>query len=191
MNTKFKFTIYDISIVGVMAAICFVTTYFIKIEIPSPAGPVMLKAGNIFCLVAGLVFGGLRGGLAAGIGSMLYDLLDPKYITDAPFTLIRFFLMAFICGWIAFMGNKKGNSIKLNIIGAVVGSLFSVAFYITKSVITLMLAGSEFIPAIVACSTKIVTSSINAIIAVIFACLLAPAIKAALKRSGMNKKLAI
>ena len=65
------FSLYDMVVVGVMAAIIFVLTYFVQIPIPTPAGQTMLKSANIFILLAGLLFGGLRGGLAAGIGSIL------------------------------------------------------------------------------------------------------------------------
>ena len=37
-------------------------------------------------------------GLAAGIGSALYDVLDPVYITSAPFTFVFKFLMAWVAG---------------------------------------------------------------------------------------------
>jgi len=58
-----KFGLYDIVVIGLMAAVCFVTTYFLRIEIPTPAGPTNIKIGNVFCLLAGLLFGGWRGGL--------------------------------------------------------------------------------------------------------------------------------
>ena len=80
-----KITLYDIVVVGVMAAIIFALTYFVRIEIPTPAGPTNLKLANAFILMSGMVFGGLRGGLAGGIGSMLFDLLNPAYIASAPF----------------------------------------------------------------------------------------------------------
>ncbi len=63
-----KFSVSDLVVVGLMAAIIFVTTSFIKIQIPTPTGPTMLKVANIICLLAGMLFGGVRGGLAAGIG---------------------------------------------------------------------------------------------------------------------------
>lgn len=188
-NTSKKFTIYDMAVVGVMAAICFVVTYFIKIEFPTPAGPVMLKLANAFCLLAGMLFGGLRGGLAAGIGSMLYDLLDPKYIVDAPFTLIRFFLMAFICGIICFRKSPKSNQIVRNILGTTVGSLFSLAFYFVQSIIKQLLLGQPFEVAVINILPKMGTSLINALLAVVLACVLAPIIKTALKRAGLYQKI--
>ncbi|MEG0693074.1 MAG: ECF transporter S component, partial [Oscillospiraceae bacterium] len=132
---------------------------------------------------------GLRGGLAAGIGSMLYDLLDPKYITDAPFTLIRFFLMAFICGIICFSKTDKGNRTLRNIIGATAGSLFSVAFYFVQSIIKQLLLGQPFDVAVLNILPKMGTSLINAVIAVVIASLLAPVLKIALKRAGLYQKI--
>ena len=49
------FGLYDIVMVGVMAAIVFVLTYFVKIQIPTPTGPVMFKTANIFILLSGLL----------------------------------------------------------------------------------------------------------------------------------------
>ena len=90
--------------VALMAAMIFVVTSFVRIpiEVP-PAGETMLKVANVLCLLAGMWFGGVRGGLAAGIGSMLFDLSNPKYVASAPFTLLFFFMMAFICGTICLL----------------------------------------------------------------------------------------
>lgn len=186
-----KFTVYDMCIVGVMAAICFVVTYFIKFEIPTPAGPVMLKVANAFCLLAGMLFGGVRGGLAAGFGSMFFDLLDPKYITDAPITLIRFFLMAFICGVICFSRGKNGKHFVTNIIGATAGSVFSTLFYFGQSIVKQLLLGQPFDVALYNIVPKIATSSINAVIAVVIACLLVAPVHMALERAGFYSKISL
>ncbi|NMA06377.1 MAG: ECF transporter S component, partial [Ruminococcaceae bacterium] len=60
-----------------MAALTFVFTMFFRIDIPTPLGKTMLHLGNVMCLLSGLLFGPVRGGLAGGIGSMMYDLFDP------------------------------------------------------------------------------------------------------------------
>lgn len=189
MKNKLKFTVFDMAVVGVMAAICFVVTYFIKIEIPTPAGPVMIKLANAFCLLAGVLFGGLRGGLAAGIGSMFFDLLDPKYITDAPITLVRFFLVAFICGIICFSKNRSGMSTMRNIIGCSAGALFNVAFYFVQSLIKQLILGQPFSVAFINIIPKMTTSLINAGIAIVVACMLAPIMYSSLKKAGLYKKL--
>ncbi|WRS26427.1 ECF transporter S component [Oscillospiraceae bacterium MB08-C2-2] len=184
-----RFDLYDIVLVGVMAAICFATTVFLKITIPTPAGPVMLKLGNVFCLLAGLLFGGLRGGLAAGIGSALYDLTDPLFVADTPLTFIRFFLMAFLCGVIAQWGNRNKKGFAVNILAATVGSAFSLAFYWVKNITELVLAGSVFSAAVTAATVKLVVSGINAVAAVIIAVAIAPACKKALLRAGLGQKI--
>lgn len=184
-----KFTVYDMAVVGVMAAVCFVVTYFIKIPVPTPAGQVMIKLANAFCLLAGVLFGGLRGGLAAGIGSMFYDLLDPVYITDAPLTLIRFFLMAFLCGAICWGGDGKGTKLSRIIVGTAAGSAFSLGFYFVQSVVKQLLLGQPFDVAVVQCIPKMGVSAVNAVVAVVIACLLAPLFRKALERAHLYRKL--
>ncbi len=183
-----KFTLYDIVIVGVMAAIIFALTYFIRIEIPTPAGPTNLKLANAFILMAGMVFGGLRGGLAGGIGSMIFDLLNPAYIATAPFTLIFFFMMGFVCGVVSGIGNTRGRQTLWNIVGGISGALTYFILHISKSIIELVLAGSDFFAAAAACSTKMVTSGINVIVGAAIAVLIAPAIKLAVSKTGIYQK---
>lgn len=189
MNEKKVKPIYPLVFVGVMAALIFVATYFIRIEIPTPTGVTMLKVGNILCLLAGMLFGGLYGGLSAGIGSMLFDLLNPKYVASAPFTLVFFFIMGCVCGTISHLNGKKGLDTKQNIIAAVSGAFSYWLLYIGKSTIVLMLAGSAFVPALVANSTKMVTSGINGLIAVVCSVIIAKPLNKALRNAGVLDKL--
>lgn len=186
---KTLFGLYDIVMVGVMAAIVFVLTYFVKIQIPTPTGPVMFKTANIFILLSGLLLGGVRGGLAAGIGSMIYDLLDPAYVTESWITFIRFFLIAFICGVIAYARKSNGENKAQNVIAAAVGAFSSVALYAVQCVVKLMITGSSFSAAFVASLPKLSVSAINAVIALVFAVILVFPLRAALKRAGVYQKL--
>lgn len=190
-NNSAKFGLYDIVVIGLMAAVCFVTTYFLRIEIPTPSGPTNIKIGNIFCLLAGLLFGGLRGGLAAGIGSMFFDLLNPAYITSAPFTLVFFFMMGFVCGIVSHIGGRRGENLAFNIIGASSGALAYFVLHISKSIITLIFSGSNLTAALVACSTKMITSGINVVIAVAASVILVIPLRIALTKAGVFKKLNI
>lgn len=195
-----KLTLYDMVCVGVMVAIIFILTYFIKIPIPTPAGQVMFKLANGFCLLAGVLFGGVRGGIASGLGSMLYDLLDPIYITSAPTTFIRFFLMAFICGVICSRV-KGAPSFRRILVATSAGSAFSLVYYFIESLLkkTLETTGftsmiftqtglEAFQAAFVACVPKLITSGINAVLGVTVACLLAPAMRTALQKVGFYTK---
>ncbi len=193
MQKKKKgFSVYDIVVVALMAAMIFVVTSFVRIpiEVP-PAGETMLKVANVLCLLAGMWFGGVRGGLAAGIGSMLFDLSNPKYVASAPFTLLFFFMMAFICGTIAHAGGAKGKRPARNVAGAVCGAVSYVILYISKNVIELMLAGSAFVPALVSNVPRILTSSVNAVIAIVASSLLVMPIRSALEKSGVFDRMNI
>lgn len=191
MENKKGFTLRDLVLVGVMAAVVFVVTYLIKIgPIPTPAGPTQLKLGNAFCLLGGILLGKTKGGLAAGIGSMLFDLTNPAFVSDAPITLINFFLMAFVCGAIAWANGAEGKNNKQNILAAVAGALTYLALYFLKNIVLLMLAGSTFYAAAIAISTKMLFSSINAVLAVVVASILAPAFRRGLEGAGIYKKFA-
>ena len=52
-----------------------------------------------------------------------------------------------------------------------------------------MLAGSAFGPALAANTTKLITSGVNALFAVVVSVLLAPALRAALGKAGIMQKL--
>ena len=185
---RFKNKTYEIVAVGIMAAMVFVTTFFLKIEIPTPAGPTMLKVGNIMCLLAGILFGGLYGGLAAGIGSFFFDLTNPAFVSGAPMTLLFFFVMGFVCGKIAHARKQYGQNTTQNVLAAVCGAGSYFILYISKSIITLVLAGSALMPAIISCSTKMVTSGLNAVIAVVCSVLIAKPLHKALIRAGIYQK---
>lgn len=191
MKKNRSFSTYDIVAVGMSAAVIFAATFFLKIgPIPLPVGdPTMLKMANAFCLMAGLLFGGLRGGLAAGIGSAMFDLTNPVYVRSAPFTLFNFFMMGFVCGCIAHAGGAGGENKARNLTGAVLGALTYSTLYITKSVAGLVLAGSSFQAALVSCIPKMCASGANAIFAVVVSILIAPYCRKALVRSGLQSKL--
>lgn len=185
MNGK---TLRKMVFTAMMAAFVFVATYFLKIRIPTPTGYTMLKMGNILCVLSGLLFGPLCGGLAAGIGSALYDLTDPVFAASAPTTFVRFFIMGFLAGLIAHMGKADGQNMKRNLVAAIVGAMSYVLLYIGEKVVVMMLAGSGFIPAVVANSTKLFTSLTNAVVAIIGSMLLVKPIGKALQRTGYARK---
>ncbi|MCB6366095.1 ECF transporter S component [Intestinibacillus massiliensis] len=180
MKNARKITLYDIIIVALMAAIVFAVTMFLSIRIPTPTGTTMIKLANAFCLLAGILFGGWRGGLAAGLGSMFFDFMTPEYIPEAWLTFIRFFLMAFVCGQVAHAGGALGKRHTRNLAAAIIASVVSTAFYIGKNVAVLLLAGSALTPALIAQAPKVATSAVNIVVAVVVAMALAPVLRRAL-----------
>lgn len=140
-----KMTIIEITQIGMMAGIVYAASAFLQIPIPTVIGNTRLHMGNVVCLLAGMLLGPFRGGLAAGIGSMLFDLTNPAYISSAPFTFVFKFAMAWICGRITTRhtddrmngdcGKKqRGTSVRTRyLFGSAAGSLAYIICYLTKN----------------------------------------------------------
>ena len=181
-----KITITQIALAGVLAAAVFVASEF-QIKLPVALGEFSrIHLGNAMCLLAGFLLGPVLGGLAAGIGSAIYDILDPMYITSAPFTFVFKFLMAFVCGLIAM--NKSGAKLKLqgnarNIVAAILGAITYMILYLGKGFIKGMIVQNLTVTAaLAATATKVPMSTFNAVVGVIVSVLLAAALKPALNK---------
>lgn len=183
------FGTYDVVVIGLMAALCFVTIY-IKIDVPTPMGKTMMHLGNAFCLLSGMLLGGVRGGLAAGIGTMFYDLLDPAFVSSAPFTFLFKFIMAFLAGTFARGGGAESKNFVKNLIGCIVGEAAYIVLYLVKSYITSYYLERNAIEAVMgSLLTKFGTSIVNALVAVVLSLILLPIFLNVAKRSGIYAKL--
>lgn len=162
-----KLTMYDVIGVGFMSALVFVASQ-ISIPIPTILGITRIHLGNAFCLLSGFLLGGLRGGLAAGIGSMLFDLVNPAYVSDAPITFFNKFMMGLVCGSISFTRKGTGFNLLRSIIAGVLGALTYVLLYLTKTFIfDVYFLDAAVATAMIDVLAKARASLINAAIAVI------------------------
>jgi len=187
--SKPKVTIYDVIGVGFMAALVFAGSQ-ISIPIPSILGITRIHLGNAFCLLSGFLLGGVRGGLAAGIGSMFYDFTNPAYISDAPITFINKFMLGFVCGQIAFSGASNKTQAARSIIAGVCGALTYVALYLTKTFIgDVFFLRAEVQTALIDLSTKAPVSLTNAAIAVVISVPVAAVIKKSLFSTPLYRKI--
>ncbi len=185
--------LYRIVFVGLMAAMILVLSITLRIPIVTPVGPTQIKTSNILCLLAGMLFGGIPGGLASGIGSMLFDLLTPDYVRYAPFTLVFFFVMGAVCGFISHLGGAKGQNLKLNLLGAVLGAAAYWTLNAGRNVLELMLGENHmsFALALAANSTKLATSALNVVIAVVGSMALVLPLQRALRKAGVLRKMGL
>ena len=152
--------------VGLMAALVFVGNY-LQIKIPNGVLITRIHFGNSMCLLAGLLFGPVVGGLASGIGAGLYDLLDPVYIISAPFTFLSKFAMGFICGYIAKSSRRLKNEAAHIALGAIAGQLTYIILYVTRTYAVqklVYLAATQV--AVTTSLTNLLTSTVNAVVAV-------------------------
>ncbi len=177
---------YRIVFVGVMAAIVFVITY---LRVPFLGSK--LSVGNAFCLLSGLLFGPVAGGLAAGFGSFLYDMVGGYDVGQALITFVSKFAMAYICALIAqtYIKGKEENNVRI-IVGSVIGALSYVALYMLKSFIFgLTVDGLTMDGTMLKLASKLPASLINAAAAIVIAPILYKAIAPTLRRMGALDKI--
>lgn len=249
-----KFSTKSMVLIGLFAAICYVSLFF-KIPIPSPVGKPFLHMGNMFVILAALLFSGMIGGLSGSIGMGLFDMMN-GYASSVPKTVFLKFGIGIVVGSVAAKGDKDnqksplkwlafasivlilagiilfivcmnyGNeiavsgikkklvinpvlyifslilgialgficiiskklSIKLQycILGAVAGIAFNLIGEFLFAAITLLLAGSEFMPAILSAAVSLPATLINGSFSIVTAVALYVPLSKALSRSGLT-----
>lgn len=91
-------SVLRLTISAIMMALCYVSFAFLKITIPTPLGYTSFHLGNVMCVVAALLLGGVTGGLVGAIGMGIGDILDPIYIMIAPKTIILKMMIGLVVG---------------------------------------------------------------------------------------------
>ncbi len=82
---------------ALFAALCCVAT--MSVHIPTPGTGGYIHPGDALVIISGIALGPVWGGLAAGIGSALADLIG-GYIMYVPITFIVKFVIALVCGFV-------------------------------------------------------------------------------------------
>ncbi len=177
---------------AVMAAIICVITLF-----RIPLGQSKVHFANAMCLLAGLLLGPVTGGLSAGLGSALYDVLFGGYgPLDAVITFVSKFAMAWVTAVLfrAFMKKYRDPAAKETIlplvISCVIGALTYVALYMLKTWIFKMYVEpvpADTIPTVMI--AKLGPSLINAAFAIVVAPIFYHAVLPALKSTGIYRQL--
>ena len=185
MNRK----IFNISIIGLMAALSYISFTFLQIKVPTPGGYTSFHLGNTFCVLGALVAGGVSGGLAGAIGMGIGDLLDPVYVVSAPKTILMKFTIGLLTGFMAHkilhITKRKSNSsiFIAALMASSIGMLFNIIFdpilgYLYKRFIL----GISVKAATILASWSAITTITNAILTVICASILYVAIVPTIKK---------
>ncbi len=183
--TQSKQMTYRIVFVAVMAAIVYILTIF---RIPFLGSYV--HPANAMCILAGVLFGPYIGGLSAGLGSGIYDIIGGWGIISAILTFITKGAMGLVAGGIAHGGGAQGKNHKRNFIAGVAGALSYVVLYWLRKLIETMVGGVPFEGAVSAVVLAMPASLINAVFAFVVAPIFATALRPALSKSGALKVLA-
>lgn len=120
-----------------LAAMTCVATMVIKIPTPTMG---YVHPGDCFVLLAGFMLGPVAGGLSAGIGSMLSDLLG-GYAAWAPGTFVIKFLTAFVAA-IVFKKFPENHNRRLpakSVLAGTAGELVMITGYFLYNILMLSL----------------------------------------------------
>lgn len=184
-----------LALTALMAALAYISFTFLQIKIPTPGGVTSFHLGNTFCVLAALLLGGVPGGIAGAIGMGIGDLLDPTYVLYAPKTFFLKFMIGLIAGLLAHkvfhIEGKTGKALIWGVVlSAAGGMLFNViAEPLVGYLYTTIFFGASAQAAQALASWNFITTSVNAILAVVIASLLYLALVPSLKKSGTLKKL--
>lgn len=183
MKENKKLSTYRIVFIAVMAAVVCVVTFF---RFPLFGSKVHLA--NAMCLLSGMLFGPVGGGVAAGLGSALYDVLFGGYdIVQALITFVSKFLMAAVCALL--IGKKKEAHLRVAL-ASVAGAATYVVLYMLKTFIyQAFVYGYPMETVWLTMGSKLPASLINAVVGVIVSCILFYAIRPALRKAGLLEKI--
>ena len=182
-----------ICVVAVMAALVALGSW-IQIQIPSIMGTNRFHLGNVMCALSGLLLGPWWGGLAAGLGSALYDLLlDPTRFAEFPITFITKGVYGLVAGAVYFNVFKGRSNYVAEAVSAAAAAVSYIAIYLVKVFFYngLLVKGLAPDAAWLAVLEKIPSSAFNGIVAVVFAPILGVALHKALKAAHLEAKLGI
>lgn len=191
MNGTKAITTKKIVITALLAALT-VAGSAIRVTMPiSIGGTTSFHLGNILCALSGLLLGPWYGGLAAGLGSALYDCLNPLYIAECWITFLTkgaYGLVAGLLFWKVFKANVTEKSAygKATVASAA-GAVTYAVLYLFKSYLKGMIVnGLTSQAALVSLSAKLPATVFNGVVAILFAPILYTAIRAALKKSHLE-----
>lgn len=151
------------------------------------AGTTSFHLGNIMCALSGILLGPWLGGLAAGLGSAIYDMMNPLYISEAWITFLTKFAYGLAPGAVMLLWKENWGVWKAAIASAA-GALAYAALYLGKTYFYSgrFLKGLTHEAALLAVITKIPATVFNAAIAILFAPILAVAIRKALLKNHLT-----
>lgn len=182
---KSKITVRDMALTGLMAALTVVGST-IRIAVPAVVGTNAIHLGNIMCALSGLLLGPWFGGLAAGLGSAIYDMMNPAYISDAWITFITKFAYGLMAGLVIGKSRENFGFIRAALASAA-GAVTYALLYFAKTFFYsgMFVKGLTAQAAAVATAGKIPATTFNAVVAIVFAPILGIAINKALKKNNL------
>lgn len=177
---------------ALFAALCYIGFTYCKIDIPVGGEKTAFHLGNVFCVLAALFLGGFWGGMAGAVGMTIADLTT-AYVTSAPKTFVLKLCIGLITGLLAHkvfhLSRDTQRKIPLpvaTVISCAGGMVFNmVADPIVGYFYKTYILGVPQQAAAIWAKMGAVTTSVNAVVAVIAATVFYLALRPALKRTQL------
>ena len=182
---------------ALFAALCYIGFAYFKIDIPVGGEKTAFHLGNVFCVLAALLLGGFWGGMSGAVGMTIADLTS-GYVTSAPKTFLLKLCIGLITGFVAhkifkLSQDKENRKIPLTAATAIscaAGMGFNiVADPLVGYFYKMYVLGVPQEAASIWAKIGAITTSVNAVVAVIAATVLYMALRKAMKRSNLMPKL--
>ena len=181
-------------VAAMMAALVFAGNYM-RVKIPvSLGGTTAFTLANILCALSGLLLGPWWGGLAAGLGSAIFDMLDPEYIVEAPITFVTKGMYGLVAGLVLYYlfrnaKEKYGPQLIATACAAVCYMVvYSVKVFFYNGMLIQGLPGADQCWLLVL--SKMPATVFNGVVALVGAPILGVAVMRALRSAHMGKLLA-
>lgn len=185
-----------LTMAALFAALCYIGFTYCKIDIPVGMEKTAFHLGNVFCVLAALFLGGFWGGMSGAIGMTIADLTT-AYVTSAPKTFLLKLCIGLITGFVAHkifkISQDKERKLPLTAataISCVAGMAFNiVADPVVGYFYKMYVLGVPQEAATIWAKMGAITTSVNAVVAVIAATVFYMALRKAMKRTNLLPKL--
>ena len=187
-----KESLRKLCMAALFAALCYIGFTYCKIDIPVGAEKTAFHLGNVFCVLAALLLGGFWGGMAGAVGMTIADLTT-AYVTSAPKTFVLKLCIGLITGLVAHKVFRISKSEQRKVplpVATVLSCIAGMAFNVVADPIVgyfykTYVLGVPQDAAKIWAKMGAVTTTVNAIVAVIAATVFYLALRPALTRSKL------
>lgn len=181
-----------LALAALFAALCYIGFTYCKIDIPVGSEKTAFHLGNVFCVLAALFLGGMWGGMAGAVGMTLADLTT-AYVTSAPKTFFLKLCIGLITGFVAHrifhLSQERERKVSIpvaTVLSCTAGMAFNVvADPVVGYFYKMYIMGVPQDAAKIWAKMGAVTTSVNAVVAVVCATVFYLALRPALKKGHL------
>lgn len=185
-----------LAMAALFAALCYIGFSFCRIDIPVGTEKTAFHLGNVFCVLAALFIGGFWGGMAGAVGMTIADLTT-GYVTSAPKTFLLKLCIGLVTGLIAHkvfhISRDKNRKVPLpvaSVLSCAAGMAFNVvADPVVGYLYKMYILGVPQEAASIWAKIGAVTTTVNAVVAVIVAAVFYLALRPALTKAKLMPRI--